>query len=567
MRLTSTGFWCHGALPALLAVAAIGLPACAADAVPPADLVLINGVVHTMDAARPQAEAVAIRAGRIVYVGAEDGARVYIGERTTVDDLQGKVLLPGFHDAHTHLIWSAAQLEDVDLFRAVTIDDLLGLIAARAAEEPDEPWVIGAGWNVALFDGLLHRGLLDGIVPDRPVFMVSADAHSAWVNSAALAVAGITADTRDPAGGIIERDSSGEPSGILREDAIRMVARRIPPYSDAQVDRGFTKAQAEASSYGITSIIDANATPQMLDGYRRFEDRGELAVRVHAAIEAVPEGGMAQLAEIELVRAQYQTELVQVNAVKLYLDGVIESKTAVMLEPYSDGTNGTPAFTDETLSSVAVAFDQAGFQLHAHAIGDGATRQMLDAIEHVIEVNGARDRRPLLAHLEVIDPDDIARFKALGAYADFQPLWAFPDNYITELTQPVIGPERSEWLYPIGAVAEAGGTIVAGSDWSVSSMNPFLAMEVAVTRQDPREPDGRVLTPQHRVGVQQILEAYTINGAKAAFVEDELGSIEAGKRADLIVLDRDPFAIDPHELSEVQVLRTLLDGREMYRAP
>jgi len=567
MRLTSTGFWSHGALRPLIAVAAIGLPACAADAVPPADLVLINGVVYTMDAALPQAEAVAIRDGRIIYVGAEDGARVYIGDRTTVDDLQGKVVLPGFHDAHTHLIWSAAQLEDVDLYRAVTVDELLELIATRAAEEPDEPWVIGAGWNVALFDGVLDRALLDGIVADRPVFMVSADAHSAWVNSAALAAAGITADTRDPAGGIIERDAAGEPTGILREAAIRLVAHRIPPYSDAQVDKGFTKAQVEASSYGITSIIEANATPQVLDGYRRFEDRGELAVRVHAAVGVDPAGGTAQLAEIELMRAQYQTALVQVNAVKLYLDGVIESKTAVMLEPYSDGTNGTPVFSDEALSSIAVAFDQAGFQLHAHAIGDGATRQMLDAIERVIEVNGARDRRPLLAHLEVIDPDDIPRFDALGAYANFQPLWASPDSYITELTQPVIGPERSEWLYPIGAVAEAGGMIVAGSDWSVSSMNPFLAMEVAVTRQDPRVPDGPVLTPQHRVGVQQILEAYTIHGARAAFVEDELGSVEAGKRADLIVVDRDPFAIDPHELSEVQVLRTLLDGQEMYRAP
>jgi predicted amidohydrolase YtcJ len=290
-------------------------------------------------------------------------------------------------------------------------------------------------------------------------------------------------------------------------------------------------------------------------------------VRVHGAVEVDPALGAAQLGEIEAQRARYPTPLVQINAVKLYLDGVIESKTAAMLEPYSDdGTNGALNFTDEALADAAIAFDQAGFQLHAHVIGDAATRQMLDAIERVIEAGGARDRRPLLAHLEVIDPADIPRFSALGAYADFQPLWAYPDTYITELTEPVIGPERSEWLYPLGAVLEAGGTLVAGSDWSVSSMNPFEAMEVAVTRQDPEDPEGRVLTPQHRVDVRAILEAYTVNGARAGFVEATLGTVTAGKRADLVVIDRDPFAIDPHDLSEVRVLRTLFDGREVYRA-
>lgn len=557
-------FYCGG-----IVVAALGLSACGDDAVPvpAADLVFLNGVVHTMDTAGTRAEAVAIRGGRIVYVGGSHGAKAHLGNGTTVEDLQGRALLPGFHDAHTHLIWSAAELEDVDLFEAATLDELLDPIAARAAERPDEPWIRGSGWDISVFDGLLDRSQLDGIVPDRPVYMGSADGHSAWVNSRALALAGVTAETPDPPGGIIDRDTSGEPTGILREDAIGLVADLIPAYSNEQVDEGFAKAQAEASSYGITSIIDANVEAWMLDGYRRFEDRGELAVRIHGAIEVGPDIGVAKLDAIEAMRSSYDTPLVKIAAVKLYLDGVIESKTATMLEPYSDdGTNGIPNFTDDALAEIAIAFDRAGYQLHAHTIGDAAVRQMLDAIERVNQANGARDRRPLLAHLEVIDPADVPRFSALGAYADFQPLWAYPDSYITELTEPVIGPERSEWLYPIGAIAQAGGTIVAGSDWSVSSMNPFEAMEVAVTRQDPEDPEGRVLTPQHRVGLQEILRAYTLHGARAGFVEDELGSIEVGKRADLVVVDRDPFAIDPHELSEVRVLRTMLDGREVYRA-
>ena len=555
------------ALRSAIAAAALGLAACGGDAPPPADLVLTNAVVHTMDPAQPRAEAVAIQGGALVYVGDAQGADAFIGDATAVEDLQGRVILPGLHDAHTHLLWSATDLEDVALFDATTLDELLAPIAARAAERPDEPWIRGSGWDVSLFDGQLSRAQLDGIVPDRPVFMASADGHSAWVNSRALELAGVTAATADPAGGVIDRDASGAPTGILRESAMALVADLMPPYSEAQVDEGFAKAQAEASSYGITSIIDAVVEDWMLDGYTRFEERGELHLRVHGAIEIDPAVGAAALPEVEAMRDRYRTPLVRVDEIKLFIDGVIESGTATMLEPYEDGTNGTPNFSDELLAEIAIAFDSAGFQLHAHAIGDAAARQVLDAIERVAEANGARDRRPLLTHLEVVDPADIPRFRELGAYAVVQPLWAYPDAYITELTEPVIGPERSEWLYPIGALAEAGATIAGASDWSVSSMNPFEAMEVAVTRQDPEDPEGRVLTPQHRVGIQQILEAYTINGARAAFAEAELGSVEVGKRADLVVIDRDPLAIDPHDLSEVRVERTLLDGREVHRAP
>lgn len=532
-----------------------------------ADLVLTGAVVHTMDPDRPRADAVAIRQGRIVHVGTEESVQPFIGASTQVEDLDGAAILPGMHDSHTHLIWSGTELEDVSLFEASTLEDLLAAVSERAAASPDEPWIRGSGWDTSIFEGKLDRTQLDQIAPGRPVYMASADAHSAWVSSAALEAAGITAATPDPPRGRIERDASGAPTGILREDAIQLVTAKMPAYSQAQVDAGFTKAMAEASSYGITSIIEAAAEPWMLEGFARFAERDALDVRVHAAVLFDPERGAGQLAEIQSLRDRYTSSMVQVNGVKLFIDGVIESQTAYMLAPYLDGTNGTPSFTDDALLETVRALDAAGFQLHAHAIGDGAVRQVLDAYEQVARDRGPADNRPILAHLEVIDEADLPRFQALGVYAAFSPLWAYADPYITDLTIPVIGQERAEWLYPMGSVVRAGGVLIAGSDWSVSTMDPFDAMEVAVTREAP---DGSVttpLTPAQRIELQEVMEAYTINGARASFTEDELGSITAGKRADLVVIDRDPFAIDPSELSEIQVLRTLLDGREVYRAP
>jgi predicted amidohydrolase YtcJ len=536
------------------------------DSVQEADVVFTGAVVYTMEPSRPQAEAVAIRGGRIVHVGSEESVQPFIGDETRVEDLGGQTVLPGLHDSHTHLIWSGTELEDVSLYEATTVEELQTAIAARAAAKPDEPWIRGSGWDVSIFEGKLDKSQIDQVVSDRPVYISAVDAHSAWVNSASLAAAGITASTPDPPGGRIERDAGGAPTGILRESAMALVSDLMPPYSQAQVDDGLTKAQAEASSYGITSIVEAATEPWMLEGFQRFADRGALAVRVHAAVTVDPAKGAGQVDDIVALRERYASGMVQVSAAKLFLDGTIESRTAYMIEPYADGTNGAPNFTAAALAEMVLASDDAGLQLHAHAIGDGAVRQMLDALDALVAARGAADRRPVLAHLEVIDEDDLPRFGTHGVHAAFSPLWAYPDTYITELTVPVIGPARSEWLYPIAAVRQGGGVVVAGSDWSVSSMDPFDAMEVALTRQAPEGEPGPALTPQHRVTLQDILEAYTINGARASFVEAELGSIAEGKRADLVVIDRDPFAIEAADLSEVQVLRTLLDGREVYRA-
>jgi predicted amidohydrolase YtcJ len=552
-------------LVAVLAVLGCQLNIIEAEGIPAsATLILRSATIHTMDDDGTIAEAMVVRDGEIVYVGDDEGTRAYEGPNATILDLSDKTVFPGFHDAYTHLIMGGTDLLYVDLFAATTVEELVGTVSSWAEQNPESPWVQGSGWSMAAFGGLLHKPQLDAVVSDRPVFLYSSDGHSAFVNSMALELAGITADTPDPEDGQIERDDTGAPTGVLRESACDLVAELIPPYPVDRVDEGLALAMHEANQFGITTIVDASVRDWMLAGYARAEAQGSLTLRVHAAVWIEPKL-LGDLDQVEALRSKYSSESVQVDSVKFFVDGLIESETAVMLEPYTSGANGTPIYSDEELHEAAIALDAMGFQLHAHVIGDGAARQFLDTVEAVIEANGASDRRPQLAHLEVVDPEDWPRFAALGAHANFQMQGAYPDPYIQELTWPLIGEERSEYLYPIGALYAAGATIVAGSDWSVSSMNPFEAIEVAVTRQDPWSNDGEILTPEHRIDLETALRAYTSDGAEATFSEDLVGSLEVGKRADFVVVDRDPFAIPASELSDVQVEATWLDGETVFQ--
>lgn len=548
--------------PVLFFLSCLGV-SCGGPQNEPSTLILRSGIIHTMDEAGTTVEAMAIRDQQIVYVGDNEGSTAFEGEGTEVIELAGKVVLPGFHDAHTHPIWSGADLLNVDLFETTTVEELQDAVKAWADDHPEAEWVLGGGWNMSDFDGLLNKVQLDEVVPDRPVLLYSSDGHTAFVSSLALELAGIDRNTEDPEDGRIEHDEAGEPTGILQESAMDLVSDLAPQYPDAQWDEGLVNALVEANAYGITTVVDAYVWEEALAGYARAEAAGTLTVRVHGAALVEP-GDPENTNRIEALRAKYTSDRVRVDAAKFFVDGIIEAQTAYMLEPYTDGSNAEPAFSDEELQSAAIALDAAGIQLHAHAIGDGAVRQFLDALEAVAAANGERDRRALLAHIEVVDPDDVPRFAELDAYADFQPLWAYPDEYIQDLTWPVIGEERSESLYPIGALHDAGATIVAGSDWSVSSMNPFEAIEVAVTRQDPWEDEGEVLTPQHRIDVMTALRAYTSSGAKASFSEETSGSLEVGKKADFILVDQDPLSVDSYALSDIVVLETWLDGERVY---
>lgn len=527
----------------------------------PADLVVQGGTIHTLDAKDSEVSAVAVRDGVFVYVGDDAGA--FVGPDTRLIEIKNGAAIPAFHDAHTHLIWSGADLLMVDVYAALTVAELQSTISAWAVAHPDEAWVQGGGWDTSTFYGSIDRTTLDAVVSDRPAYVYSADSHIGLANTLALAAAGITASTPDPFDGTIEHDANGEPTGILLEGAMSLVDSLIPPYSEATVDQGLKNALSEANGFGIISVVDANIDDWMLAGYARAEAAGTLTTRVFGA-GAVEPGDAQAVSRISGWQTEYGSERISVNAAKLYLDGIIESETAYMLEPYESGGNGTPYFSDAELQRIATELDAAGLQLHAHAIGDAAVRQFFDAVVAVESTNGRRDRRPLAAHIEVIDPADIPRFAELEVLADFQAVWAWPDSYIRNLTQPVIGPERSEWLYPIGPVVEAGGTYVGGSDWSVTSQNPFEAIEAAVTRKNPYRDSDDVLTPDSVVSVRTALRAYTSEGAKASFSEEYTGTIELGKRADFLILNQNPFLVEPEALSQIKVLQTWFEGETVY---
>jgi predicted amidohydrolase YtcJ len=542
----------------------------AVHAAEPADRVFLSAAVYTVDAARSWAQAVAVRGDRIVYVGTNDGARGFVGPATRIEDLAGQMLLPAFHDSHVHPLTSGVELVKCDLNNAAAAEEVMRRVRAYAAAHPYSAWIEGGGWDLPLFPaGNPGKEMLDALVPDRPALLWAADGHSAWVNSRALALAGITAATPDPPRGRIEHDAAtGEPSGTLREAAADLVGDLVPEPSEDERRAGLARAVEILHGFGIVSIQEAHAGESDLRIYRDLDRQGALGVRVVAALGTDAARGAEQVADLERLRAADWGPHVRAQAAKVFADGVIESGTAALLAPYLPPLQGRGElnFSAERLSALAVALDKAGFQIHVHAIGDRAIRSTLDALAAARARNGVRDARPILAHIQLFDPADIPRFRELGAIADFQPLWAYADSYIRDLTEPVLGSARSRWLYPIASVARSGAALAAGSDWSVSSPNPLLGMQVAITRCAPGAAECTPWIPEERVDLATILAAYTIGGAYANFEERESGSIEVGKLADLVVLDRNLFAIPPEEIGRARVLATYFEGGEVFRA-
>jgi predicted amidohydrolase YtcJ len=535
---------------------------------PAAEVILKNAAVYTLDSSRPWAEAVAIAGGKIVFVGASSKAEKYRAEGTKVIDLAGKMVLPGFQDSHVHLISGGMELAQCNLNDLQTKEQILARIRAYASENPEKEWITGGGWALPVFpEANPLKEELDAIVSERPAFLSAADGHSAWVNSRALQLAGITEKTADPEDGHIERrPGTNEPSGTLRETAMGVVSRLIPEPTAEEYLNGLRAGLALANRFGITSIIEASADDQILDAYAALDRSGDLSVRVLASIYVDPEKGSVQVNDLVKKRERYRGRILKATDAKIFIDGVIESHTAALLEPYLDrpGDPGKPILEGEEFNRLAAALDKAGFQIHVHAIGDRAVRMTLDAFEAASEANGPRDARHHICHLELIDPGDVPRFRELGVVANFQALWAYPDTYITQLTEPILGPERSSRLYPIGSVVRSGGLYAGGSDWSVSSLNPLDAIQVAVTRRDPEAPAGPAWLPEELVDLPTAVAAYTANGAFLSFEEKTRGSIEPGKAADLVVLDRNLFKIPPQEIHAVRVVLTVLEGKVVY---
>ena len=538
----------------------------------PADLVLRNGAIYTVDAARSWAEAVAVRDGRIVYVGRNAGLGVLVGPKTRVVDLRGRMVLPGMHDAHIHPISSGIQALSCDLTGKLTADQYVVAVKACAAERPDEAWIVGGGWLMSAFGpgAMPSRTLLDAVVPDRPVLLYSSDGHTGWVNSKALALAGITRDTPDPPDGRIDRDpQTGELVGSLQEGAMGLVDRHVPPATPAQRMDALRYSVEMLNAYGITGFQDAIVSPAELETYAALDAARELTVHAVLAQWWERESGVEQIAGMEQRRKQFTHGHVHATSVKIMQDGVMENYTAAMLEPYlvAGSPRGIPMLQPAALNAAVTALDAKGFQVHFHAIGDAAVRQCLDAVQAAGERNGASGLRHHISHLQLIDPADLPRFRALGVVANFQPLWAYPDPYITELTIPFIGEKRAAHMYPIGSMHASGGMVAFGSDWSVSSANPFEQIEVAVRRADSDTPDGAVFLPDQRLPLPAAIAAFTINAAYVNGMEGEAGSIEVGKRADLAVLDQNLFAIDPRAISDTKVLLTLFEGNPVHGEP
>jgi len=545
----------------------------------PADLVLRDGKIYTMDPARSWAEAVAIKDGRIVYVGDEPGLAQWIGPKTQTMDLRGRMVLPSFNDGHVHAVEAGIGMNRCALDNAQTKEEAFALIKKYAQEHPKAAWIVGQGWQLPIFpQANPQKEWLDAVVPDRPALLSAADGHSVWVNSKALQLAGITKNTPDPENGRIERNPAGEPSGTLRESAEDLVYKLVPPLTLAEQIAGLQSALKAMNGFGITGFQDARVA---IDGkdpegpvYREADQKGILTARVTGALYADPHGTvqevLKQIPKFEKARREYQGKYFYPTAVKIFADGVIDTYTAAMLQPYENQKfSGELNWAPDKLNAFVDAAYAAKFQVHIHAIGDRAIRVSLSAIEAAEKQHGMRDARTVIAHLQMIDPADIPRFQQLHVIPCFQPIWAYVDSYMRDLELPKLGPQRSRWVYPMRSVVNTGATLAFGSDWSVSSVNPLDGIEVAVTRQDPDGPAdaNSPFVPEERLDLQTALAGYTIGSAYSNFWEKETGSLEAGKSADLIVLSQNLFDIPASKINQTKVLLTLFEGRTIFKSP
>ena len=537
----------------------------------PADLVLNGGRIATMDAARSFASALAVRAGRIVAVGPDASVAANIGPSTRVIHLRGRTVTPGFQDAHVHPIHGGLARLRCELHDTRGREAYLRVIAEYVRTHPDETWIRGGGWYMDDFPGgTPRREDLDTIVPDRPVFLTNRDGHGAWVNSKALALAGISADTADPSDGRIERDPDGTPTGTLHEGAMDLVGRLEPDDTPADLEAALRLGQAYLHSLGITAWQDAIVRPETEErAYVALASRGELTARVVGAMWWERSRGAEQIEEFVARRSATSIGRYQATSVKLMMDGVLENFTGAMLEPYLDGhgrpteNRGLLQIDPAGLATWVPELDRLGFQAHFHAIGDHAVRASLDAVAAARAANGPSDTRPHIAHIQVIHPDDVPRFGALDVAANAQPYWACHEGQMDNLTIPFLG-DRWRWQYPFRSLRAAGAVLAMGSDWSVSTPDPLLEMELAVERiADESRGVREAFLPDERLDLVDALAAFTAGSAYVNHL-DETGTLKVGKLADLAILDRDLFDRGAGAIGETRVVGTFVDGDAVY---
>ncbi|MFI5101242.1 MAG: amidohydrolase, partial [Actinomycetes bacterium] len=503
------------------------------------ETLFVGGSVYAPGASGPERLGVAVAGGRIVAIGPDADLRDLATTRTDVVDLAGGLLLPGFQDAHVHPVMGGLAMLQCELHGTASAQECLEIVAEYAHEHPDLDWIVGGGWSMQFFPGgTPTRQALDAVVPDRPVFLTNRDGHGTWVNTRALELAGVDASTADPKDGRIEREPDGSPSGTLHEGAGRLVGRLLPEPSGRDLLAGLHKAQELLFSLGITAWQDAAVgaifgLADILPTYLQAAREGTLKARVVGALWWDRDRGGDQIAELVERRAEGRAGRFAATSVKIMQDGVAENFTAGMLEPYLDGDgcrtpNAGLSFVDpHALREHVTQLDALGFQVHFHALGDRAVREALDAIHAARAVNGPSDNRHHLAHLQLVHPEDIPRFAALGAVANIQPLWAAHEPQMDELTIPFLGAARAAWQYPFGDLLREGARVAAGSDWSVSSPDPLAGIHVAVNRTSPGE-TAEPFYPRNAISLADGLTAYTAGSAYANHLDASTGRLEVG---------------------------------------
>lgn len=541
---------------------AVALAACApVTPRPMADLLVIGGTVWTGDPAAPEAEALAVRHGRVVAVGRRADVERWRGPATTVLDVAGGFVSPGFIDSHVHFLAGGLALLSVQLRDARTPEEFVARIRAAAQRLPPGTWILGGDWDHTLWGGRLpDRRWIDSVTPEHPVWVRRLDGHMALANTLALRRAGIDRSTPDVPGGEIVRDAQGEPTGVLKDNAMALVDRAVPDPSPAQLDRALEAAMAHVARFGVTTVVHMG-TWDDLAVFRRAHAAGRLRTRI---VAAVPLATWARLRDTIAARGRGDDWL-RLGLLKGFADGSLGSHTALFHEPYTDDprTRGLQVTPTDSLAAWIAGADRAGLQVAIHAIGDAANTLVLDLYERLLRTHGPRDRRFRIEHAQHLRPQDIPRFAALGVIPSMQPYHAIDDG---RWADSVIGAERARTTYAFRSLRDAGARLAFGSDWFVAPPDPRLGLYAAATRRtlDGRHPDGWV--PEQKISVEEALVAYTRDAAYAIFAEDRLGVLRPGAWADFVVLAADPRRVPPERLPTLPVLRTVVAGQTVYEA-